>query len=293
MGKYISIRSGATALPEQSVAHLTHDIIYQNGVLDLDGNHWKVTEHNPQNMSVDIAVGRGYFKKTVITYHGYTDSVENPAIAANNSGNPRIDAVVVYVDLAVSANTDASNVLKFLVVQGSPNASPIAPTDGEIQTAVGSGNPFIRLANVTVANGASSITNANIADTRVPAYTKFPAGIYDTNLIKPKVSGSYQNAITDTDGATITLDMAKANVHDITLGGNRTLAVTNITTNQYFQVDLIQDATGGRSVTWWSGIKWPDNIPPVLTPTANKRDSFLFRYLGSNQYAGYTVGQNL
>jgi hypothetical protein len=182
MAKYISIRQGTSAHPEQSVAHLTHDLIYQTGVVNLTSD-WKVSEHNPQNMSIDITPGRGFFKKTVMTYHGYSDAVENIAIGANNSGNPRIDAVVLYVDLSVTPNSDASNVLKSIVVQGTPSSSPTPPTDNEIQTVIGSGNPFLRLANVYVASGASLITNADITDTKVAAYLKTPGGIKDCDGI--------------------------------------------------------------------------------------------------------------
>jgi len=292
MAKYISIRSGATALPEQSVAHLTHDLIYQTGVVDLTSD-WKVLENNPQNMTVNISSGRGFFKKTSITYHGYSDSVENISIGANNSGNPRIDAVVLYVDLTATPNSDASNVLKSIVVQGTPASSPVAPTDNEIQTAIGSGNPFLRLANVYVENGASSITNANITDTRVPAYLKTPGGIYQQDLLKPKVKASYQETYITSGSGSIILDCSKYNVFKITLTGNATLSVSNISIGQFIKIDLKQDATGSRTVTWFSTIKWPDGVEPVLTPTANKTDSFVIECVDTNQYLGYIVGQNL
>lgn len=73
-----------------------------------------------------------------------------------------------------------------------PDASPVAPSTSVIQTAVGSANPFIRLANVTVASGATSITNANITDVREQAiftiggggsvsfiYHETPVGVVD------------------------------------------------------------------------------------------------------------------
>jgi len=322
MAKYISIRQGTSAHPEQSVAHLTHDLIYQTGVVNLTSD-WKVTENNPQNMSVNIAQGRGFFKKTVMTYHGYSDAVENITIASNNSGNPRIDAIVLYVDLSATPNSDASNVLKSIVVQGTPASSPVAPTDNEIQTAIGAGNPFLRLANVYVASGASSITNTNITDTRVPAYLKTPGGIKncdDITLTKIKagsnttightvpnvaddtfalLSNTSQNIkittpfSTATDGATITFDLSQSRNWIVTLGGNRTLSLSNVVTGMVFMITLKQDATGSRTVTWWSGISWVDGTVPTLTTTPNKADTFGFICTGTNTYYGYIVGQNL
>lgn len=100
---------------------------------------------------------------------------------------------------------------------------------------------------------------------------------------------------TDTDGATVTFDLSdvtKGKVRSVTLGGNRTLAVSNVTANSAFLIILKQDATGSRTVTWWSGIKWPNATAPVLTTTANRYDIFQFLYDGTNYY-GTVVGQNL
>src|SRR5690349_11459026 len=99
MSKRVSVRAGASAIPEESIDHITHDLVTDSGVLDLANNDWKVSEHSPQNMSVDVAVGRGFFRKTAMTYHGVSDAIENLAIGANSSGNPRLDAIVIYVDI--------------------------------------------------------------------------------------------------------------------------------------------------------------------------------------------------
>jgi len=92
----------------------------------------------------------------------------------------------------------------------------------------------------------------------------------------------------DADGATITFNCATSPIHKTTLGGNRTLAVSNVATSQAFVVILLQDGTGSRTVTWWAGIKWPDAVAPVLTTTANRYDVFSFIYDGTNYYC---VGQ--
>ncbi len=97
----------------------------------------------------------------------------------------------------------------------------------------------------------------------------------------------------NTDGATITFDLNESNLHTVTLGGNRTLALSNPTVGQCFIIRLKQDGTGNRLVTWFSTIKWPDGSAPTLTTTANKVDTFGFICTASGQYDGYIVGQNL
>lgn len=300
MGKYIGMRADATALLEHQMAHLTIDSVYQSGVLDLSGNHFKVIEHSPNNKSVDVYDGIGYFKKTSMTYRGLIDtdsqtaSKENVAITSNSSGNPRIDAIVVYVDVNITSNADASNVLKLKAVAGTPAASPTAPSDGDIQSDIGAGCPFIRLANVAVANGFTSIVNANITDMRTEAYKQWSAPHYQEKLIKPTVQGSKQDTDAQSLGTgTLTLDCEKKNVFEVTLTGNITLALSNVSVGQIINIDLIQDGTGSRMVTWFSGIKWPDNVAPTLTTTASKRDSFVIKCVGSGAYIGYIAGQNL
>jgi len=99
--------------------------------------------------------------------------------------------------------------------------------------------------------------------------------------------------VTDTDGATVTFDRSAGKNHQVTLGGDRTLVVSNLGVGQYIAIDLIQDATGSRTVTWWSGIKWADGVAPILTATANKIDSFIIKCTGAGAYLGYVVSQNL
>lgn len=167
-----TLRSGGTAHPETSVLQELTELIQASGVTSLGGdNHFKVSEKGSgANMSVDIAAGKAFVRKsTSNTYPIRSTATVNVLIGANSSGNPRIDAIVLYNDLAASPNSDASNVATIVAVAGTPGASPSAPSDSDIATSIGSSNPFIRLANVAVANGASSIVNANITDTRVQA----------------------------------------------------------------------------------------------------------------------------
>jgi hypothetical protein len=98
---------------------------------------------------------------------------------------------------------------------------------------------------------------------------------------------------TATDGATVTFDLAVSDWHEVTLGGNRTLALSNVATGQQFSIILRQDGTGSRTVTWFSGILWPGGTPPTLTTTANKRDVFTFKSLGGGVYLGFVAGANL
>lgn len=99
--------------------------------------------------------------------------------------------------------------------------------------------------------------------------------------------------VTATDGSTITFDLSTGNIQQVTLGGNRTLALSNVSVGQAFVIRLIQDGSGSRTVTWFSTIKWPRAVIPILTTTAGETDVFGFICTSTGNYDGYIVGQNL
>lgn len=148
-----------------------------------------------------------------------------------------------------------------------------------------------------------NIDNSNIASGAAIDPLKISGGAVTLNsvqtiagqktLIKPILNG-VQNVTNDTWGATVNLDMSQSNVHLITLAGNTILAVQNVSPGQFFQVELVQDSTGSRLVTWFAGITWVGgNVTPTLTTIAGKKDTFVFRCTGPNTYDGYIAGLNV
>lgn len=115
----------------------------------------------------------------------------------------------------------------------------------------------------------------------------------EPTLIKPIINGSIQWVTANSDWATITFDLATANVHTVTLWGNRTLALSNVATWQVFTIRLLQDATGGRTVTWFTTIKRAGWTPPTLTATASKADTLGFVCTGSGTYDWFIIWQNI
>lgn len=114
----------------------------------------------------------------------------------------------------------------------------------------------------------------------------------NTFTAKQQINAFFSPIHTDTDAATITFDMNVSNLHIVTLGGDRTLAVTNVSDGQWFTVILVQDAGAPRLVTWWANIKWSGGVVPTLTATANKEDVFEFLRISATEYLGFTAGLN-
>lgn len=175
---------------------------------------------------------------------------------------------------------------------------PTTFADNTVPTAAQFNGDF----NAIVNEFNGSITNANLSASAAISPSKISGTaatltgsetLTNKVLTKPTINGSIGAFTTDTDGATVTFNMSESNVHTVTLGGNRTLAVSNTSVGQSFVVRLIQDGTGSRTVTWFSTIKWPGGTTPTLTTTAAKIDVFGFICTSSGNFDGFTVGTNL
>ena len=135
---------------------------------------------------------------------------------------------------------------------------------------------------------ASTITASHITASAIVSQTastplKFADGTYGP-----------VTAYTPAGAATATLDVSQANIHHITMpAGNITIAISNETVGQCFMIEILQDATGSRTVTWFTTIKWAGGSAPTLTTTGAKRDTFGFRVTGTDTYDGFTVGLNI
>ena len=109
-----------------------------------------------------ISTGTGFARRIAVT-----TSVP-VTVSASSSSNPRIDAIVAYINNSVTPSTsvvdNTNGILAFKSVSGTAAASPVNPTDATIQSSVGAGNPYMVLAYVNVATGATTV--GSITDAR-------------------------------------------------------------------------------------------------------------------------------
>ncbi|MDE1971528.1 MAG: hypothetical protein KGI50_08210, partial [Patescibacteria group bacterium] len=109
-----------------------------------------------------------------------------------------------------------------------------------------------------------------------------------------RASSISQGIIVATDGSTVTFNLDNGTIQQETLGGNRTLALAGtLTVGRIFAIKLTQDATGSRTVTWWSGITWAAGSAPTLSTAASASDWFCFIIKGTNLYDGFILGQGM
>ncbi len=145
-------------------------------------------------------------------------------------------------------------------------------------------------ADTTIARSSAGVITVEgvVVDTISASNT-----LTNKTLTTPNIASIKGAVVTDTDGATITFDKNAGDFHRVVLGGNRTLALSNMATGDKIVIDLIQDGTGSRTVTWFTTILWAWGSAPTLTTTANKIDTFGFICTSAGNYQGYVVGQNL
>ena len=113
----------------------------------------------------------------------------------------------------------------------------------------------------------------------------------DTSGNKSVIGSPYLAEVTLTDGATILWDVSAGPEAKVTLGGNRTLDLDGIPpAGIYFTIRVIQDATGGRTLTYSVDFDFGDIGSPTLS-AANKQDVLTFRSSGTKaQFVGIAQG---
>jgi hypothetical protein len=151
-----------------------------------------------------------------------------------------------------------------IVVRTAPNAAVAR------SIAAGSG--------IAVSNGDGAAGNPTIA--AVVATTAEARAKTVNKMLDAKVPFDAAASVALTDAATVAFDFATLYNATITLGAagaTRTFAnPTNVKDGQSGKVEIKQDATGGRTVTWSANWVFAGGIDPVLSTAANALDILFF-----------------
>jgi hypothetical protein len=172
--------------------------------------------------------------------------------------------------IAISGWADSTFNLQGVTSRGNTTTSPITAAALKV---VNGGN----IGSVGTADAISIASDGKVTHFQCATFSKAQKTPIKSNV----------------DENTITFDLHESNLHTVTLGGNRILALSNPTAGQRFIIRLVQDEIGSRTVTWFSTIKWPGGLVPTLTTIANKTDVFGFICTSASNYDGYIIGYNL
>lgn len=222
-------------------------------------NAFVVQQQTVPNMTVKVGSGTAKTDYYVLsgTVGGQGNYIARLDVTSQNVTVPAADASQTRTDEV------------YLVIQDNlyDTSARALPRIGYRTGTLGGANPgpdgtwtaYALLARITVAAASTSVVTANISDQR----------------IKATVLSSLSNTpITLADAATINTNATLGTYFRVTLGGNRTLAnPTGATDGQKILWELIQDGTGGRTITLGANFVLGTTISSVaLSGTAGKRD---------------------
>lgn len=250
---------GSGGASEGDIRGQQSDIIENQGVVDFLGDHLLVHEAGSPGMSVVVDPGVGYipndsfdeddsdqikFWEAVVA--GSTGS-RTLVIGANSSGSTRIDLIVLTLDPGEVPDSTASNVATLEVTAGTPGAgAPALPANS------------LLLAEVTVVNGETAITNNEISDERVQV--KFNHKFMPDRRVTSVASAS-----------SLTPDVDTTEIYDVPdLAHNTTInAPTGTPWDGKVLIFRIKDAGVSKTIAWNSIFRVFSTYLPSAT-VANK-----------------------
>jgi len=199
---------------------------------------------------------------------------------------------------AVSANTTASDAV---ILRVAGNTGVTVPTGGvgyfltngtSVFSLNSDGIPGLgTAATKDVGVCATNIPDTSLADIRyiptsvsstIVAEKTFTASVIFTSAVRfegnVSISGAVKSFITTlTDAASIAVDFNDGNLFLVTLGGNRTLAApSNATAGQTGSIYVIQDGTGGRTLSYNAVWQFVSGVAPTATSTTSAVDLLVY-----------------
>jgi hypothetical protein len=266
-----------------------------------------VTAQSTPNMTVNVASGWaavvGTTQSNMGVYTCFNDATQVLTITTAPVSNSRIDLICATINDAYY--TGSTNNVVFQVIAGTVAASPVAPTLPANS---------ISLATVLVGTGVTSISAANITDTRVLTTTNIPvltssgvATLTNKTLVTPlekvtintgAVTGTLQfDTVTQADLYFTTAATGNPTINIrgnstttlnslLTLGTNNEMTVVVRVTNgatAYYIPSITIDGTATGVSTKWSGGSAP------TFGNANGVDVYTFNIIKTANTPTYTV----
>lgn len=249
----VSFRDGYST-SAQDLSRFNKNFLINEGVAN-DG--LKVSQSTVPAMSVQVIAGTSYFYGTGTTadtmFEFYSDSTETVTIPTA-SAQARIDIVCCKVDAS-------TGVASLVVVSGTPSGSPAVPATPA---------SHYKLANVAVGAGVTTITNANITDTR-RIMSFVPTSARNQGLINGYIIPS-----------------VASNNLTLAISTSPTSVVAPTATNPVFVWigGVLRPITSALSLTRNAGTNWFNSGSAELAT----REIDYFVYMGFNATDGVTLG---
>jgi hypothetical protein len=134
----------------------------------------------------------------------------------------------------------------------------------------------------TGATGATGVIPSSVSTLTITGEARF--GIPIETKSTPTISSGV-----------LTLNLSSATLFISNINQNTSIVFSNIPTSPKvfsFTLQLIGNGTA-YLINWPTGIRWEGGLPPMVTPTFNKVDTFTFlTHTGGSEWFGFVNGQN-
>lgn len=203
-------------------------------------------------LKVNLSAGNGLISTGTGFARRIASDSTNSITITTAASSARIDSIVAYIDNSVTPTTNVvdntNNILKFVAVSGTPAANPLAPTSASIQSAIGAGNPYMVLWDVTIPANATTLTSATFTDRRNIATIASLRSELDAFKASMTISSFSTASISSVTGFTL-------NTAELTLAQSSDGSVFKL----YGQMDITNTSTSAK------------RIPCVAVPGASGR----------------------
>jgi len=267
--------SAATTLPgvnDYDLLRIETNLLTE-GVVQGVGTAFAVTQKAAgANMSVDVAAGIALIEITNTNLtHGATyktwfesTAVSNEIVTAADDTNPRVDRVVLRIDVSVDPNGTASNIAIIEVLAGTPDPAPSAPATPA---------NAISLATIAVPASDTSITDGQITDDR--SYIQVGASVLQDLARESKITALHNAAPLSAAGA------GSGNAYTLTVTTNATAYATG----QVFFFTANHDNTDAATLnvnSWGAkGIKKDNGATAVVANDIKSGQTYCVQYAGT------------
>lgn len=148
---------------------------------------------------------------------------------------------------------------------------------------------------VGVGNGVVTRLPAGPDGTALVADSTAAVGLRYGPVSGADVDSNIENVNTvAASGAAQTLpDVDVATIHRITLTASCSLTFPTAVAGKSFSLELVQDGTGSRTVTWPGTVKWALAVAPTLSVVAGAKDDFAFVCFDGTNWSGFFAGKGM
>lgn len=175
------------------------------------------------------------------------------------------------------------------------NATDAQLRDRATHTGTQAASTVTGLAAVATSGSASDLASGTVPTARLGSGTANASTFHrgdqtwsDPSLLAPPVHA------VGNSGTALTLDVSTAAgwVKTVTLTGNCTFTFTGASAGRVATLELVlvQDATGGRAVTWPASVKWSGGAPTLTTTAAAVNRLVFTSYDGGTTWYGDLIG---